>query len=157
MQPKMLIFGLIKSLHDLFTALWVGGLLTSALSFMPTLKELGKEPQVKDLMIKYQKHLRIVALISIFGLWITGLFLGRQSEAYTGFMSFSSTYNVLVSIKHLIIFVMIVIAILRGYVLGRKIAQFTPSQQKLYAGLLMLNTILGVVVLFLSGLSATLG
>jgi putative copper export protein len=157
MQPKMIIFGLIKSLHDLFTALWVGGLLTSALSFMPTLKELGKGPQVKDIMIKYQKHLRVVALISILGLWVTGIFLGRQSEAYTGFMQFSSTYNVLVSIKHLIVFVMIVIVIVRGYILGRKIAEFTPSQQKLYAALLMINTVLGVVVLFLSGLSATIG
>jgi hypothetical protein len=52
---------------------------------------------------------------------------------------------------------MVAIALIRRFGLGRKIATFTPSQKKTYAALLMINAILGVVVIFLSGTASTLG
>lgn len=158
MVPKLLIFGLIKSFHDLFTVLWIGGILTTAITFMPAFKKFGKKsPAGRELLVDYQHSLRIVFLVSFAGLWITGMLLSNRSSAYVGFMSFSTTYNALISIKHLIILVMLLNAVYRGFVLGRKIETFTPSQQKLYGGLLFLNALLGVLVLFLSGFSAALG
>jgi uncharacterized membrane protein len=92
-------------------------------------------------------------------LWITGLLLGRRSAAYDGFLSFSTTYSYssIVSLKHLLIFMMMVVGVYRGFVLGSKIETFQPKQQKTYAGLLLFNTFLGIVVLILSGISAALG
>lgn len=156
-MQKFLIFGIVRSLHDLFTALWIGGLLTTALTFMPAFMNKGdKAKKDKGIVIRYQKRLRVVALISIIGLWITGMLLGKQSPDYGGFMSFATTYETLISIKHILIFVMILVALYRGSILGPKFEQFKPQQQKLYAGLLFLNALLGVAVLFLSGISAAI-
>jgi hypothetical protein len=52
---------------------------------------------------------------------------------------------------------MMVVGVYRGFVLGSKIETFQPKQQKTYAGLLLFNTFLGIVVLILSGISAALG
>jgi putative copper export protein len=157
-MQKTLVFGVIKALHDLFTALWIGGLLTTAFSFMPVFKKSkGQSPESKQLLVGYQRRLRVVFLISVIGLWITGLLLGRGSAAYDGFLSFSTTYNSIVSIKHLLIFVMMAVGVYRGFVLGSKIEEFQPKQQKIYTGLLMLNSFLGIVVLVLSGICAALG
>lgn len=157
-MQKQLIFGIIKSLHDLFTAFWIGGLLTTAITFMPSLKRASeRKGGVKKIMKTYHNHLRIVALFSIIGLWITGLLLTRQSQASAGFLNFSTRYNVLLSIKHLTIFVMVLIALYRGFFLGRKIEQFREKEQKIYSILLFINTFLGVIVVFLSGISAAFG
>lgn len=157
-MQKLLIFGVIKALHDVFTALWVGGMLTTALCFMPILKKYsGKPPGSKSLLAEYQRRLRIIFLISVVGLWITGILLGNRSVAYDGFLSFSTTYNSLITIKHLLILVMMVVGVFRGFVLGSKIEEFQPKQQKRYAGLLMFNALLGIVVLIISGISAALG
>lgn len=156
-MPKYLIFGIIKSLHDLFTALWIGGLLTTALTFMPAFMNKGNKTQKdKTIVVRYQNRLRITVLISIIGLWITGMLLGRQNPAYGGFMSFATTYETLISIKHLLIFAMIIVAIIRGFILGPKFEQFKPQQKNVYADLLFLNALLGVAVLFVSGISAVI-
>jgi len=156
-MSKILIMGMVKSLHDLFTALWIGGMLTTAIALLPTLKRTQLEPQQnKALWIGYQKVLSVVAIISIFGLWVTGLLMGRQSPDYAGFLNFTSPYNLLISIKHLLVLGMVVIALVRRFGLGRRIMDFTAKDQKTYALLLIVNAFLGVVVIFLSGISAIL-
>jgi hypothetical protein len=52
---------------------------------------------------------------------------------------------------------MVALALFRGFVLGRKVDDFTPKQQKTYAMVLFVNAFLGIVVLFLSGFSAAMG
>lgn len=156
-MPKQIVFGIVRSLHDLFTALWIGGILTTALSFMPVFKKSKKKINgLVELLVHYQKRLSTFALISILGLWLTGLLLNNQSPAYSGFLNFSTTTNSLLSIKHSIIFVMIIIAVYRRYVLGQKVEKFNHKQQNLYGMLLMVNSVLAVVVLFLSGIGASL-
>jgi putative copper export protein len=156
-MPNYVVFGIVRSLHDLFTALWIGGILTTALAFMPAFMNKGnKAKKDKAIVVRYQKRLRGVALISMIGLWVTGLLMSRRNPAYSGFMSFSTTYATLISVKHLLIFIMILVGIYRGFVLGPKFEQFKPQQQKIYAGLLFLNMLLGVAVLFLSGISAAI-
>jgi len=156
-MPKQIVFGIVRGLHDLFTVMWIGGLLTTALSFMPVFKKFREKINgLVDLLDAYQKKLANFLLISIAGLWITGLLLSKQSPAYSGFMNFSSTPNALLSIKHIFIIIMIIIALYRRFVLGRKLKSFSENQQKTYGILLMVNALLGVVVLFLSGIGASL-
>jgi putative copper export protein len=157
-MPKPLIFGTIRALHDLFTAFWIGGLLTTAIAFMPAMKRGGEKPGTSKTILKaYHHHLRVIAIVSMIGLWITGLLLSRQSSAHAGFLNFSDTYNVLLSVKHMLVFVMVGIGLFRGFILGRKIEQFTAKDKKVYAVLLLINAILGVAVVFLSGISAVMG
>lgn len=157
-MQTQLIFGIIRSLHELFTAFWIGGLLITGFVFMPAVKHTSeKTGLMKELMKAYQSKLRIIALVSIVVLWITGMLLSRQSPANAGFLNFSTLYNVLLSVKHLVILVMMAIAIYRGFILGRKIEDFDALQQKQYARLLFINIVLGVIVVLLSGFSAVLG
>ena len=157
-MPKQLIFGMIRSLHDLFTAVWIGGLVATGFAFMPAMKHSSDKPgSMKNLMKAYQSKLRILALVSLGVLWITGILLSRQSSANAGFLNFSTTYNVFLSLKHLIILVMMGVAIYRAFILGSKIEGFDAKQQKQYALLLLINIVLGVIVVFLSGFSAVLG
>ena len=156
-MQNIFVFSIIKSLHDLFTVLWIGGLLTTAFSLMPALKSLGLKKEYSNNLLKnYQRRLRILALISVVVLWITGILLAKQSGSNVGFLNFSTQYQSLISIKHIIVIVMIVIAVFRGFVLGKKVENFTPKQQKTYAALLFFNAFLGIVVLFLSGFSAAM-
>lgn len=39
MPTKTIVFGLITFLHDLFTAAWIGGLITLGLTVMPSVKK----------------------------------------------------------------------------------------------------------------------
>ena len=55
----------------------------------------------------------------------------------------------------LIIF-MVVIAILRSQVVGRKMKGPNPKVVKIKAGMLMLNILLGILVLLLSSISSAL-
>lgn len=156
-MQKLVLFGLIKSLHDLFTAFWIGGMLTTAFSFMPAVKSLrSMQDASKRIMKEYQNRLRIFAVISIIVLWITGFLLARQSGGQGGFLAFTTTYQSLISVKHIFVILMVVIAVVRGFVFGRNVENFNPSQQKSYVLLLVVNVILGVAVLFLSGFSAAL-
>lgn len=157
-MPSPIVFGIIKSLHDLFTVLWVGGIFITLLVLMPTLKSLfaGNDAALK-INTAYQTRLRVIAVISIVGLWVTGLLLGRQSQAYSGFLQFNSLYSALISIKHISVFLMVVVAAIRGFVFGKPETWTKPKKVKAAMGLLMLNGIFGLVVLFLSGISAALG
>ena len=156
-MQKQIVFGVVRSLHDLFTALWIGGMLTTAFSLMPVFKTVKKKLDgVGDLFADYQKKLAVVALISIAGLWLTGLLLSKQSLAYTGFLNFSTTANTLLSLKHLLIFVMVILALYRRFILGRNLKHFSKSQQGIYGMLLIVNVVLAVVVLFLSGIGSSL-
>lgn len=156
-MPKLVVFGIVRSLHDLFTALWIGGMLTTAISFMPVFKKYKKKIKgLGELLAGYQNQLSIVAIISIAGLWITGLLLSKQSPAYSGFLNFSTTTNALLTVKHLIIILMIFVALYRRFVLGRNLADLDEKKQKIYGILLMVNSLMGIIVLVLSGVGASL-
>ena len=156
-MQKVLMFGLMNSFHQIFTVFWIGGLLTTAISLMPVIKNSGlKRDDINKILKKYQSRLRIIVMISVVVLWITGFLLAKQSGTGFGFLSFSMPYHTLISIKHIIVIVMTVIAVFRGFILGRKVENFTPGQQKTYGILLFANAFLGIVVLILSGFSAAL-
>ena len=145
---------LISFLHDVFTALWIGGMLALAFSVLPAIKKvLGKSKETQKLNYQIKKKLSILTYISMAGLIITGMFMARQTEAaglYTGFLSFESEYSTLLSIKHLLYFLMISLSVFRSLIVDR-VKKFAPEQkQKLNMLTLMLNVLAGLTVLFLS-------
>ena len=64
--------------------------------------------------------------------------------------------DVLLGLKHILVLGMTAIALYRSLVLGRRGKASTPSREKLSAGLLFLNLILGIGVLFVTGLAVSL-
>ena len=149
MPTKAIVFALVTFLHDLFTAVWIGGLITLGLTVMPAAKKvLGKGPQTKKLMDTIQERNSKWIYVSLVGLVLTGMLQANRSPAFQGLFNFGNAYSATLAIKHILVLAMIAIALYRSLALG---SVSTPSQEKLKASLLVLNIILGVAILLLSG------
>jgi putative copper export protein len=157
-MPKQVVFAIVVFLHDLFTAVWIGGLIALALTVLPSARQvLGKGPEMKTLLKAIQRRLSVLVYVSIVGLIVTGVLQANRNPAFLGLFHFGSTYSTALSLKHIAVVAMIGITLLRSLVLGRRQAPLTPPQEKLNMGLLLLNMVLGIVVLLLTGLSVAYG
>lgn len=154
MPTKTIVFALVTFLHDLFTAAWIGGLITLGLTVMPSVKKvLGKRPETKKLMDTIQKRNAILIYVSMIGLVLTGLLQANRASAFLGLFSLGNTYSAILAVKHILVLAMIAIALYRSLALAKT---STPAQEKLKATLLILNIIFGIGILLLSGFTAAL-
>jgi putative copper export protein len=155
---KQIVFAVVTFLHDLFTAFWVGGLITLGVTILPSARKvLGKGPQMKQLMDAIQKRLSVLVYVSIAGLVLTGLLLSNRAPAFNGLFHFGNPYSTVLTIKHLLVLAMVGVTLYRSLVLGRRSEPSAPTQEKLSVALLLLNMVLGIGVLLLSGFSAAFG
>lgn len=156
-MPKTAVFAIVVFLHDLFTAVWIGGLITLGLTVLPSARQvLGKGPQMKELLAAIQKRLSVLVYASIVGLILTGVLQAQRNPAFEGLFAFGNAYSTALTLKHIVVVAMIGIALFRSLVLGRR-EQQTPARERLSAGLLLANLALGVVVLLLTGFSVAYG
>jgi putative copper export protein len=154
-MSNQIAFALVSFFHDLFTAIWIGGLIVTVLAFMPSVKTvLGASPQTKELLAAFKKRQSVWVYVSIFGLVLTGLLMTNRSPDFGGLFSFANPYSITLSLKHILVLAMIAIALYRSLVLGRGKAPATPAQERLNAQLLLANVVLAVVVLLMSGFVA---
>lgn len=157
MTNTILLSAIARFLHNLFTAVWVGGLLMLTLTIVPAAKQMfGSNPQAKNMVNAISKRHSVWVYVSIAGLILTGILQARLAPGFQGLMQFSNLYSAVLSIKHILAAAMVAIALYRSLVLVPRQAAATPAQNRLSLALLFTNTALGVVVLFLSGLSAAL-
>lgn len=154
---KIVVYGLVSFFHDLFTVIWMGGLLVTAISYIPALKEtLGAGPQIKKTMAAFQKRQSVWVYVGTAGLILTGLLMTRRSPEFEGLFAFSNVYSALLSIKHLLVIVMIGVSLYRNLVLGRAQSRMTPEKERLNMQLLLVNAALAVVLLATSSFAAAL-
>jgi len=154
MPTKTIVFAMVTFLHDLFTAVWIGGLITLGLTVMPSIKKmLGKGPETKKLMDAIQKRQSVFTYVSLVGLVLTGLLQANRTSAFLGLFSLGNTYSAVLAVKHILVLAMIVIALYRSLALSKTT---THAQEKLKAALLFLNIIFGVSILLLSGFATAL-
>jgi uncharacterized membrane protein len=157
-MSKQIVFAIVTFLHDLFTAVWIGGLITLGITVLPSARKvLGTGPQTKKLMDDIQKRLSVLVYVSIVGLVLTGMLQANRNPSFQGLFSFANVYSTTLALKHLLVVAMIAVMLYRSLVLGRRSGPLTPSQEKLSAGLLFLNILLGVGVLLLTGFSVAFG
>lgn len=155
MTEKTIVFTLMTFFHELFTVIWMGGLIVSAISFMPALQDaLGPGPQLKKVMASFQKRHSIWVYISIVGLILTGIVMTHRSPAFEHLFGWRNPYSVALSIKHILVLIMIFITLYRTLVLGGKHSSPTPQNERLNRVLLFVNVLLAVLVLIVSGLVA---
>ena len=151
-MPQPIMMSVVRFLHNLFSALWIGGILTLAIVILPGIR---KNPKVSAPMVVadiIQDRLSIVAFISMAGLAITGILLGRSSKNFTGLFGFGTPYMTALSIKHILMILMVVLAFVRRWLNKRIKTEPTAALQKASGGVLILNSLFGVVVLFLSAM-----
>jgi len=157
MVTQQLIMGIIRFLHDLFTVVWIGGLAFMVLTMFPSVKKvLGKNPQAQSLINAITRRHSIWVYISIAGLFITGLLLGKSSGDYLGFMRFGNFYSNLTAVKHIITFAMVLIALVRSILFRKKDIKRSPGQNKISMLLVIINFFLGLLILLLSSLIASI-
>jgi uncharacterized membrane protein len=164
MPNNPLVFAIVTFFHDLFTIIWIGGLLIMATTVMPaTLKTLGRGGEAKRVLNAIQMRLSRWVYVSIVGLAVTGMLLGRRAGV-TGLFQFGTPYQMALSIKHLLYLLMIALALVRSLYLARPSvgprprpsAEHLSARERLSAAVMMLNLALGIVVLFLSTYLAAL-
>lgn len=157
MAVKTLVFAFVYFFHDLFTVIWMGGLVVTVLSYMPALKEaLGPGPQIKKVMMAFQKRQSMWVYISMGGLILTGLLMSNQNPEFEQIFGFGNAYSVTLSIKHILVILMIGITLYRSLILSRPQTVMTPEKERLSFQLLIINAITAIAVLFTSGLVAAL-
>jgi len=159
MMPKQLIYAAITFAHDLFTALWIGGLLTLGLTVLPvSRKVIGNKQDTVRLMDAIQSRLRWLVYASILALAVTGALLARRSPEYGTPFSFDSQASALLSLKHLLVIAMVAIALARSVLIGRKSLKRAMAE-RVKMVLLYINMLLGIAVLAVTalGVAATSG
>jgi uncharacterized membrane protein len=152
MDPKLLVTVLVIFLHNLFTVVWMGGLIVSVISFLPALKRAynGATPQVKKVMRQYQRRHSVWVYISMGGLLLTGMILSNFNPGYSRLFNFENTFSTVLSIKHILVLLMIVVTLYRSLVSGKIKGALTPQQENLNQVLMVGNAVLAVLVLLAS-------
>ncbi|OPZ79046.1 MAG: hypothetical protein BWY79_00568 [Actinobacteria bacterium ADurb.Bin444] len=185
MSGKMLVVTIILFFHDLFTVVWVGGMIALGLGIMPALRRsLGTGPQTQRIVGVFQSGFRWVSYACIIGLVVTGVLLSRRNPEFQGFFAWGNAYSAFLSLKHILVVAMVLIVMVRATALAPRVPHGTtgpvgpqgaPAQlQGKVAGpdptplrptlrnrlsmlLLFVNIGLGVAVLFLSAATTMLG
>ncbi|MCF2138375.1 MAG: CopD family protein [Candidatus Thorarchaeota archaeon] len=150
-MANILLLTLVSFLHDLFTAIWIGGMITLGLTVLPTTRKvLGKSPETQKLADAIRERLSKVTYVAFIVLIATGVLMSNSSPLFEGFFTFTNEYSTLLAVKHIIVAVMIIIAILRSIVVP-KMNMPGPKRLKLMMVLLFTNIILGCGIIFISG------
>jgi len=168
---KMWTVSTILFFHNLFTVVWIGGMITLGLGMVPVFRRvLGAGPQTQRIMSAFQSRYRWFAYVCIVGLAVTGFLLSRRSPEFQAFFAWDDTYSILLSVKHILMIIMVVIVLVRSVALIQRapgtVAPPAPAgdgpsrpsgRVRLSMLLLFVNILFGVVVLFLSAATATIG
>lgn len=144
-------------LHNLFTVVWVGGLIVLGIVVLPvTSRTLGRGAKTKELIDNIQNRLSVFVYISMLGLLGTGMLLANRAPQFDGLFSFTNGYSTVLAIKHIVVILMVGTALFRRAALKQRGGKLQPRRRKAGLGLLYANVFLGIVVLLLSAMSVIL-
>jgi putative copper export protein len=156
-MPNILIPTIVRSFHNIFTSIWIGGMLALVLSVMPSIRKEIKDPgmqgKVMDQVLIRQSRWVYFGIIVLFA---SGVLMTRLSGQTSGLFDFSNTYATILSIKHLLVILMTLIAVIRSTVFRKAASSMNKGKKKVSMALLMINTLIGVAVLVLSSVNAIL-
>lgn len=157
MNPQLFVPAIISTLHDLFTAIWIGGMIVLAWAILPGLRKAIQTVKTRrPIAMAIQKRLRMIVMVSMVGLWVTGMMMTMKNPLAGGLFKFGTAYTNVLSIKHILMFLMVFCAIGRTIVLRKLEGKASNELEKASAIILFVNIALGVAVLFLSSLLAAI-
>jgi len=78
MDVRILFAASVTFLHDLFTVVWMGGLIVTVITYLPLLyKTLGPGQQMKQFMRAFQRQQGRWVHVCMVGLIVTGVLMGN--------------------------------------------------------------------------------
>ena len=156
-MPNLVIPIVVRSLHNFFTSIWVGGMLAMVISFLPAIRKAVQDPEsqgkVIDQVLIRQSRWVYLGIIVLFA---SGVLMTRLSGQSSGLFDFSNSYATVLSIKHLLVILMTLLAIIRSTVFRKAATSKNQNKKKVSMVFLMINTLIGVVILVLSSVNAIL-
>ena len=157
-MQNLIIPSVVRSLHNIFTSIWIGGMLVMVITFLPTIRKEIKDGELQGTLIDkvMSRHSKWVYLGIVF-LAVTGMLMARFSGQTSGLFDFASTYGTILSIKHILVILITVIALVRSVAFKNAASSKDKSKKKMSMALLMVNTFLGTIILVLSSIITVIG
>lgn len=154
-MSNLLIPTLIRSLHNIFTSIWIGGMLFMILTLLPVIRRVIADKNIQGELITQVliRQSRWIYL-GIFVLLISGLLLSRQSGQTKGFLDFENRYAAILSLKHILVIVIAIVAVIRSTLFREAATSKSQAKKKISMALLLINTLLGSAILVLSSMNA---
>ena len=80
---KLIVFTVVTFLHNLFTAVWIEGLVVTGIAALPAVRKLfGMSPQTQVFIQALQRRLWVLVYISIVVLIVTGALMTRRNPSF---------------------------------------------------------------------------
>ena len=157
-MPNLIVPSAVRSLHNIFTSIWIGGMLVMVITFLPTIRKEIKDMELQGSVIDkiMSRHSKWV-YFSLAGLTASGMLMARLSGQTSGLFNFASTYGTILSIKHILVILITVIALVRSIAFKNAASSKDKSKKKMSMALLIVNTFLGTVILVLSSIITVIG
>ena len=156
-MPNLLVPAVIRSFHNIFTSIWVGGMLAMVLSVLPAIRKEIKDPKTQGALITQvlvrQSRWVYLGILVLIG---SGLLMTRFAGQSSGLFDFSNPYATVLSVKHILVILMTLIAVIRSTVFRTAATSDNKNKKKTSMAMLMVNTLIGLIILVLSSVNAIL-
>ena len=150
-MQNIIIPSVVRSLHNFFSSIWIGGMLVMVITFLPTIRKEIQDKQLQGTVIDkiMSRHSRWVYFGMVI-LSVTGLLMARLSGQTSGLFNFSNPYGTVLAVKHILMIIITVIALTRSIAFKNAASSKDKTKKKISMALLMINTLIGTVILVLS-------
>jgi len=164
-SPPFWALTLTYWLHMLATVVWIGGLSTLSILFLPAARSSLEAGAYSRLLERIQRRLDPLSWLSLAILVATGLFQMSANPNYQGFLAVNNRWALAILLKHSVFAIMTVASAyltwgilprLRRLALRRLAAPGEAETEALHrqeARLVSLNLALGILVLALTALA----
>lgn len=156
-MSDLLIQTLVRSLHNIFTSIWIGGMLFMILTFLPVIRteiaDKNMQGEVITEVLIRQSRWVYVGILILAG---TGLLMTRLSGKKNEFLDFDNPYAIVLSIKHIFMIVISLIAVIRSTIFREVALSRNRTKKKISMALLIINSLLGIVIIILSSFNAVI-
>lgn len=157
-MSNILIPIFIRSFHNIFTSIWIGGMFVMVLTVFPVSRREIKDQEIQgrvidEILVRQSKWV----YIGIAVLFVSGLLMTRLSGEVSKMFDFSNRYATILSVKHILFLLLSIIALIRSTVFRNAATSKNKTKKKISMALLMINTVVGIVILVLSSMNAVIG
>ena len=151
-----IVYGLIKSLHDLGSIIWIGSLFFMSLFLVPAVNLITEKKKRTEILNAIFDKLTYFVIASIILLMITGILEHNfaQIHASKNNMKLAPAYKIIHLIKYVLTGLMVIIAILRQTMRRKAKRNNVNKKAKNPFVLIYINSLLGLIVVILSGILA---
>jgi len=96
-MQNLIIPSVVRSLHNFFTSIWIGGMLVMVITFLPTIrkeiKDGGLQGAVIDEVMSHHSKWVYIGIVVLAG---TGMLMARLSGQTSGLFNFNSPYTTII-------------------------------------------------------------